>query len=389
MRRLLASLMLTASLALVGCAAPPAPRAGPPAPETLFVDRLFGAPSERVGAQDIFALTDRMRRYAHEDMAGQIRKLGPQGALVESLYRKGKLKLEYDSAVTWNAAQAFEARSGNCLSLVIMTAAFAKELGLRVQYQSAFLEESWSRKGDLLLKSGHLNLTLGMRIGDARTYAVPQSVTIDFLPPEELRNLKTREVPESLVVAMYMNNRAVEALAQGRLDDAYAWARESVRTEPRFLAAQNTLGVVYMRRGALAESSAVFNHVLAADPDHTRALGNLIEVRTREGRVAEAAQLRQRLARLEPEPPLHFFSLGLAAMKRGDYRDARDLFAREAARGDTVAEVHFWLGVAHYQLGDVAQATRELGLAADASASRSERELYSAKLEWLRARGMR
>jgi len=35
------------------------------------------------------------------------------------------------------------------------------------------------------------------------------------------------------------------------------------------------------------------------------------------------------------------------------------------------------------------RATRELSLTAEASASRSERDLYSAKLDWLRARQAR
>jgi tetratricopeptide (TPR) repeat protein len=188
---------------------------------------------------------------------------------------------------------------------------------------------------------------------------------------------------------MYMNNRAVESLVAGALDDAYAWAREAVRADPNFLAAQNTLGVVFLRRGALDRAGTVFEHVLAADAGHTRALANLAEVARRAGREAEAERLRAQLARLEAEPPLHWFNLGLAALQREDFRAARDAFARELARGDAAAEVHFWLGVAHYRLGDVAQAAAEFGRAADFSASRSERELYSAKLDRLRARQLR
>jgi tetratricopeptide (TPR) repeat protein len=330
-------------------------------------------------------MTDEMRRFAVGDMSAMVRKYGPQGALVESLYHSGRLKLEYDSAVTRNAAQAFEARSGNCLSLVILTAAFAKELGLQVRYQSAYVDEAWSRKGSLLLVSGHVNVTLGRRLADHGVNPFPQALTIDFLPPATLRNLKTIEIPESLVVAMFLNNRAVEALVHDRLDDAYAWVRESVRTDPGFLAAHNTLGVVYFRRGALAQAATVFDYVLARDPAHTGALANLAEVAQQQGRVADAARLRARLAQLEAIPPLHFYNQGLAAMQREDYRAARDLFAKETARGDAAPEVHYWLGVAHYRLGEVAQASRELALAAEASASRSERQLYSAKLRWLRS----
>ena len=383
MRVVLRSLIAAAGLALAACATPSAQR--PPAPEAMFADALFGPPTEPVDGDRIFTLSAEMRRYAQTEMAPLMRKHGAQGALVEALYRNGQLKLEYESAVTRNAAEAFEARAGNCLSLVIMTAAFAREFGLQVRYQSAYLEEAWSRKGNLLLKSGHVNITLGKRLADHGLNPFPYALTIDFLPQQEVRNLKTIEIPESLVVAMFMNNRAVEAIVQGRLDDAYAWAREAIRTEPSFPGAQNTLGVVYLRRGALAQAGAVFAHVLAAEPKDTRALANLAEVASREGRGDEAALLRARLAQLEPEPPLHFFNLGMAAMQREDFRAARDLFAREAARSDASADVHFWLGVAHYRLGDIDRAARELSLAAEASASRSERDLYSAKLDWLRA----
>jgi tetratricopeptide (TPR) repeat protein len=201
-----------------------------------------------------------------------------------------------------------------------------------------------------------------------------------------MRGLHTIEIPESLVVAMYMNNRAVESMVEGRLDDAYAWAREAVRTRPRFVAAQNTLGVVYLRRGALAQAAAVFDHALAIEPNHTSLLANAAEVASRDGRVAEAEQLRARLARLETEPPLHFFNLGLAAMQREDFRAARALFEKEAGRGDASADVHFWLSVALYRLGDIERAKREMALASEASASQSERQLYAAKLDWLRAR---
>ena len=70
-----------------------------------------------------------MRRYLAVDIADQIRIKGPQLGLVDALQKHTQLKLEYDAARTKNAAATFASRTGNCLSLVIMTAAFAKELG--------------------------------------------------------------------------------------------------------------------------------------------------------------------------------------------------------------------------------------------------------------------
>ena len=369
-------------LVLAGCAS--APLSVPPR-EGLFQDQLFAAPTQHVSADEVFALSDAMTRYLKTDIAHLLHTRGRHNGLVEALYRRGLLKLEYDAAMTRNAAQAFEARAGNCLSLVIMTAAFAKELGLQVHYQSAYLEETWSRSGDLLFRSGHVNLTLGRRMFDVGTSQDMSPLTIDFLPADDIRRMRTRPIPEQTIVAMYMNNRAAEALEQGQLDNAYAWARAAVQHSPAFLSSYNTLGVIYQRHGDLAQAAQVFEVVLEREPQNTRAMSNLADVLARLGRTGEADTLLARLARIEPHPPFHFFNLGMAAMRQDDFTAARDWFAKEVARADYYDEFHFWLGVAHFKLGDVEQARKHLTLAMENSTVRSQHELYAAKLAWLRA----
>ena len=379
-------LLLSLCALLAACAAP---RQLAQPPEALFDDSLFAAPSERVGADEIFRVSDAMRRYLQDpQIEAQLRRKGPQRGLLEALYTSGELKLDYDASTTRNAAQAFDARAGNCMSLVVMTAAFAKEMGVTVRYQSAYLEETVSRRSNLLLRSGHVNVTLGHRLADPR-FPVQETTMVDFLPPDEIRGLRTREIGEQTVVAMYMNNRAVEALVAGRIDDAYAWSREAVRQDPQFLGSLNTLGVVYLRRDALAQATKVFSHVLDRDAENLTALANLAGAYARQGRADDSLAIQLRLTKLEPQPPLHDFNLGLAAMKKQDYRTARDLFAREVARAGDSAEFHFWLGLANYGLGNLESARRHVARALEASNGGQDRDLYSAKLEWIQARGGR
>lgn len=374
---------LALSLLLAACATPQ-PVAPPPA--ALFSDTDFAAPTERIDAADVFALSDAMMQFLRSELGNPLLGGSRQRALLDALRDRNSLHLEYDTARTRNAAEAFAARSGNCLSLVIMTAAFAKELGLQVRYQSAYLEETWSRSGNLLLRSGHVNISLGRRLIDAGTAQDQAALTIDFLPPEQLRGLRTRDISEEMIVAMYMNNRAAEALIAGRIDDAYWWSRAAIEQNPGFAGAYNTLGVIYLRRDASAPAARAFERALDLDPHNTRALANLAEAFDRQGRTAEAESLRIKLARIEPHPPFHFFHLGMAAMGKQDYRAARDLFAREVARAEGYHEFHFWLGVAHYRLGDIEQARRHLNLAMENSTTRSDQELYAAKLGWLQGR---
>lgn len=373
---------LLLSLLLAACATPPMPRA-----DTLpWLDEAFGAPSEPVRTDDVFAVSDAMRSWLRTRGAEAIRRKGPQKGLLDALYAGTDLQLSYDASRTRTAAEAFEARAGNCLSLVIMTAAFARELNLDVDYQSAFTDETWTRSGSLYFRSGHVNVTLGRRQVDVGIGAAPDRTrwTVDFLPPAELRGLRTMPITEADVLAMYLNNRAAEALAQGRVDDAYAWSRAAVRTQPGLLAARNTLGVIYQRRGLSAAAEQVFRQIVADDVRNTRALHNLAQAVADQGRHAEAQALREQLARLEPEPPFHFFDLGQAALREGNYAAARDFFAREVARADYSSEFHYWLGVAHYRLGDLDAARRHLQQARSHSTTPREQSLYAAKLEWLK-----
>jgi tetratricopeptide (TPR) repeat protein len=123
--------------------------------------------------------------------------------------------------------------------------------------------------------------------------------------------------------------------------------------------------------------------LLSRQPNHTQALHNLAMLLEQQGRKDEAAALQVRLAALEPEPPYHWFVQGQQALRRGDARAARDYFAREVARADYSSEFHYWLAMAHYQLGETDAAERHLERAQVLSTSRNERDLYAAKLAWL------
>ena len=246
-----------------------------------------------------------------------------------------------------------------------MTAAFAKELGLYARYQSVIVDETWSRSGDIYLSVGHVNLTLGRRqIDGGFGHAETDLMTIDFLPPQDIRHQRVRVIGEETIVAMYMNNRAVEALSAGDVDNAYWWARESIRQDPKFLSAYNTLGVIYHRHGNRASrpSACCATCSTSSRPTSTRCRTSSRCSRT-SGRIGRERGARRRLAAIEPDPPFKFYNLGLAALEQGDYRAARDLFAKEVERAAYYHEFHFWLAIAHLGLGETRQARKHMALA--------------------------
>ncbi len=374
----LAALLLAVFLASCASTAPMPPVA------PLLHDEAFTAPAQPVDPAAALALSPAMREYLRSKRVSQAFAGDRRRQLIDALYR-GDLKLEYDAASTRTAAEAFEARSGNCLALVLMTSAFAKELGMSVRYQVVEGGDVWDRSGELYIGIGHVNLVLEdsqPRLGIA---FAQRALIVDFLPPRDAAVLDTREVDEPTVIAMYLNNRAVESLALGRLDAAYWWARAAITTAPQLLSSYITLGVIYRKRGRPEWSEAVLRRVEEREPDNLFAMSNRVLALGDMGRHAEAGQLGERLARLDPNPPFSYFKQGQIALREGRLEAARRLFSKEIERAPYHHEFEYWLAVTYMEMNDPQRASHHLKRAMEVSTTRKDHDLYAGKLDRLKA----
>jgi Tfp pilus assembly protein PilF len=369
-------------LVVSGCAGAP----GLPPATGLLDDALFAPASEPIDPQAALAPSEAMRAYVRAKLPGPDPTRDRREALLDALYRRSGLRLTYDASRTRTASQAFDARAGNCLSLVLLTAAMAQEMGLSVRYQAVVGAEQWDRAGALFVAIGHVNLALDEPATQLGTlHWAARALVVDFLPSEQARFLDTRVISRDTVVAMYLNNRAVEALTQGRLDDAYWWVRESLRVDANFTNAYITLGVVYHRKHRADLADAVLQRVLSREPDNTLVLTNRMLVLRDLGRAAAAQQLAERLAVLDPNPPFSLYDAGWSELRAGQYAQARHLFERELQRDPTRHEFEYATALACLALNDTRGAAAHLARARDLSGTGTEHDLYAAKLDHLKA----
>lgn len=355
----------------------------------LFHDEAFAPRPSGVGAEAVFVLSPAMQAFLR-GASMQLRRKGAQVGLVDTLMDSGVLRIDYDAELTRTAAEAFDARAGNCLSLVILTAAFAKELGLQVVYQQVETGGMWTRSGTLLLDVAHVNITLERAPAQTRFMNVAgDRITIDFMPDRSLKRARTWPLDERRIVAMYLVNRAVERLAAGHTDEAYWWARAAVEADLTYLESLNALAVIYLRHGRPALAEAPLRRVLQIDPAHRHGLGNLALTLERLGQPQEAAALRAQLRRIEPVQPLRDFDVGEQALAAGDYERARTLFERELRRGAQFHELHMNLARVYWHLKDTDRVRHYLELARENSTTRQQQALYGAKLDTLRQMTLR
>jgi Tfp pilus assembly protein PilF len=369
-------------LLLAGCAMPPA--AVPPA--VLFHDAWFQPPTAPVRPAQAMEASPAMQEFVAREVA-RVRQRGPGSALIDGLLASGRLKLEYDSDITRNAAEAFEARTGNCLSLVLMTAAIAKEAGLRVHYHQVETGGAWARSGTLLMNLAHVRISIARdRLGSWVPGLPVEWVMVDFMPDAASARAPSWELTEARIVAMYLNNRAAEHLIAGRIDEAYWQARAAVETDPDYVDGINTLAVVYLRHGRAAAAVGVLQHAMALDATNRHVLGNLAGAWESSGHPDEAAAVRAQLSRVERVRPFQDYEDGLRAMEAGDYEAARRLFLRELRRnGLQFDELHLNLARVYLRFHDVAEARRQLEKALDVSMTRQRQAIYAAKLQALDA----
>jgi Tfp pilus assembly protein PilF len=363
--------LLLASL-LAACATSPTLR---PHDSALLDDSLFAPPAERIDAAAVLALSPEMEAFVDNELAAAVRAKGRQLGLFDALYAHGEPWLDYDATITRTAAEAYASRSGNCLSLVLMTAAFARQLGMDVRYQSVDVWKSWSRDDSLLYLNSHVNIVLLMPAAMHVT-----DMVIDFMPTTAIQLRRTRVLEEATILSMYMNNRAVELLAQQEIDRAYWWARAAMRQDPRSLDPVNTLAVIYNARGHPAEAEHALRWLLAQEPDNVVALDNLVIALRGQGREAEAQAVARQLAELRPVPPFYYFDRGQAALKDGEYQAAKKLFLKEMRRDAHYDKLHAALALAHYGLGELAKARAQMAIAVDNSTTAADRALYSKML---------
>lgn len=366
---------------LTGCATAPPPVA---VDVSLFRDAQF-AP-RATPREDIFALSPAMEKFVRGELRKNVQSEGKVEGLLDALYAGGKLMLEYESSKTRTAAETFDARAGNCLSLAIMTAALAREIGLSIQYREVLTDELWMQDRDFLVAAGHVNLTLGRRdmqrkvIGGGNTELI-----VDFLPRQLLTGQRARVVSEERIVSMYFNNRAAELIVNHEWDAAYWHARDAITADPSYAAPWNALGVIYQRRGDNALAEAAFRKTLSFEPDNTRALANLAALLEQEGRQAEARTMNETLARVQPVAPFKHFRDAKAALARGEYSQARDGFNEALRQNGQYSEIHLGLAAAYLGMGDVDRARQQLEQALEKSTNNRDQQRYAIKRDWLKS----
>jgi len=341
----LKGLLLAAVIALGACASLQPGKVTPPPLQVA-------APAVQVADIDILELSPAMREFLEDYVFEYDSPQTRLELLTLAITSSGILNFKYDESRTLTAAEAFEARAGNCIGFANMMIALARAAGLDAHYQEVFIRPEWSDyEDDTVLLFNHVNVL----IETSRMSWVVDVSGIDIRPTE-----RRRIIDDSYAKALYLNNIAVESLLVNDLPTAYAYMRKAIDANATATDPWVNLGVLYGRNEQLDDAAFAFNRALAIDPDEHSAMSNLYEVYIEQGKLDFAREIEARVERYRRNNPYYLLKLSDQALANKQYRESIELLKSAIEKKDDDYKLHFALAKTQYLYGKLAAARKSL-----------------------------
>ena len=346
---LLAASTLGCCMAVHGATAPALAAPDITDPTSVTTTEPLAVPADIVpisvpGPQQIIVIPPELRAQLQQNVIDKsYSRERRMKLLVDYIFSKQGLGLEYDSSVTRTVEQTFRDRKGNCMSFTLLFVTLAREAGVSAYVQEVGQALSWYQEENTLYNAGHVNV--GIQLGTDQG-------TVDL---------------DRYIVA-----------AKAHFDAALA-------QDPGFAPAWNNLGVLRIRNHQPGLAERDYLAALQRDQSYAPALSNMVNLYRFTGDDAKVEIYMRRLQRAQLGDPFYQFLQADQAEKRGDYAAAATHYRRAIRLYDKVHQFHFGLARVYFLSGDMERARRELSRAlALSSEDTVMRNRYQAKMDSLR-----
>ena len=333
--------------------------------------------------EQVFALNDEAKAFVDRAINPIFDPIDRMETLIRKIFDRSEFNLLYMGSANTTAAETFDNRAANCLSMSIMTYALAREAGFSVKFQDIKIPEYWTRREGYSLLNGHVNLQIFPRAEANIIHLFSSGLQVDFDPQRIRNNFPKRNVDINTVLAMFYNNKGADALVSNSYTKAYAYFREAIKMDPHFDSTYVNLGILYRIHEQYAFAEDSYRQGLLLDPDNLTAWENLAYLYEVTGNTEEAQTILARVSNYRQDNPFYHFILGEQEFDNENWLVALEHY-RDALRLDKSShEIYFGLAKTYFQLGDVTRSKRYFEKAKMKSRSGQDQEKYQGKLDLL------
>lgn len=333
----------------------------------------------RQNPDDIFALSDAQQQEFSEKIELALKRGLPKH---EALYQVIESKLSsftyYGETLT--AEQAIRLNRGNCMSLAIVTTAYAKFLGLDYSYREVSTLPIFEKKNDLILSSSHVKTVIYPEGKTRQDYLKGHvdAIVIDYFPNQGTRDGKRLKVSD--FISFYYRNIAADALVEEELALAFNLAEQAYQHDKTSIEVINLLAVIHRRAGDLASAEAIYRAGLSFSEKSLPLLSNFIMLLESQQRFAEADKLQAQLDSLDDPNPYHWLEQAYIAQNEGDNRKAIIYYQKALTKAPYLHQAYKGLYQIYLQKGQRKKAKAMLTKALEWTYEIDERKQYKYKL---------
>ncbi|MGI9251918.1 MAG: transglutaminase domain-containing protein [Pseudohongiellaceae bacterium] len=297
---------------------------------------------------DPLFLSDEIKAYADRYIHSGDGKETRVRKLQQMLFTKEFLNIQYSDTKTHTALEAFQAREGNCLSVMNLYIAMARYVNVDANFQTVKVQPSWDMRGNLLVLAQHINAT--GRFSHRRHYVV------DFTPEIALQQLTASTIDDHEARALYFSNIGVEALIDNNLDEALIYFKNALFIAPDLSVAWNNIGTVYSRLGNQEFAEYSYHKAFALNNSSPTAISNLAKFYTRTGNEELAQKYALAVERFNKRNPYFHYGKGYIAWRDEDLHTARAFFQRAVRLKEQEPVFYVALAAVNLELGNVERA---------------------------------
>lgn len=336
--------------------------------------------SEIPSPQQIFDLSDEAKTHFFAYLNHSANARYPMHKRVFNYLNRHLSNFNYYSD-TYTAQQTLENNSGNCMSLAILTTAYADLAGLEFQYNRVDSAPVFGRAGRFEVASTHVVTKLfdptfipkpGM------LYVRKPYLLVDYFPTRN--NWVGGKVTKDTFVAMFYRNLAAQRMAEEDFNSAGRLAIAALKHAPYAVDGINTMAVIYRQIGRDDKAEALYRYGLTLTENNIDLLYNYQLLLSSQGRNDESTKLQARLEQLDDPSPFPYLRLADEALARSDVDLALKFYNKTIDKAHYLPHGYVGAAKAYFAKGKFREARKQLHKAIERTHDGNDEKLFRAKL---------
>lgn len=321
-------------------------------PALINGERAFGevVPINEAPSAELTTVSPEMAQYMNNTVGGTRLAVSRFKRLLKALSDDGYFTSTYNADKTFNAADTFANKSGNCLSYTAMFITMARYAGMNARFQIVRVPPSWDADSGYLIRYTHINvLVTGVKMdklggGD---------FTVDFNAVHPEPEYSRRIVSDRYAESLFHANRSVTSVRAGDDRTGLAHLRRAIELVPDNADLWINLGAFYGKRDDFAAAIDAYEVGLSIDPGNKGAISGLSRAYAGAGDMAKAEFYGNQVKRYRQKNAYYHFALAQAQFEQADYPEALAAINTAIGLKRGNGRFYFMKALTEQKLGDV------------------------------------